>query len=78
MKKLKRISGSFKYTYFMGEPNMKDINMPMHYLYEDEFYGTEKPVPGIGDANPETYHNYIGAKVDIYIGVKVMSVRVRK
>ena len=73
----KVLGDSFKYKDFQDDPDMSEIDTPTYETYEDDDDGAIPPVPDIDDVDPDTHDRYVGAEVELSIGDKVMSGKVR-
>jgi len=73
----KVLGDSYKFEDLEDDPDLSDLITPMHEAYEDDDDGAYDPVPDIDDADPDTIDRYIGAEVELSIGDKRMSGKVR-
>ena len=69
---------SFDFDVLKTDPDFVDIEMPLFEPYANDHEGDHPPVPDIDDADPDTYDTYIGAEVELLIGDRVMSGKVRR
>ena len=72
------LGDSFRIEDFKDNPDMSDIETPTYESYEDDDDGAYVPVSDIDDADPDTHDRYVGAEVNLLIGDKVMSGKVRQ
>ena len=52
--------------------------MPSFEPYANDYEGEHPPVPNLDDADPDTYDTYISTEVELSIGDRVMSGKVRR
>jgi hypothetical protein len=57
---------------------MSDMDTPTYDMYEDNDKGASSQVPDIDDVSPDTYDHYVGTEVELSIGDKVMSGKVKR
>ncbi len=72
------LGDAFQIEDFKDDPDLSDIKKPMYESYKDDNDGAYIPVSDIDDADPNTHDCYIGAEVNLSIGDKVMSGKVRQ
>ena len=63
---------------FKDNPDMSDMDTPTYDMYEDNDKGAYSQVPDIDDVSPDTYNCYVGTEVELSIGDKVMSGKVKR
>ncbi len=63
---------------FKDNLNMLDMDTPTYNMYEDNDKGAYSQVVDIDGVSHNTYNCYVGAEVELLIGDKVMSGKVRR
>jgi hypothetical protein len=72
------LGDTFQVEDFKDNPDLSDIETPTYESYEDDDDGAYIPVLDIDDTDPDTHDCYVGAEVNLLIGDKVMSGKVRQ
>jgi hypothetical protein len=62
----------------MDNPDMLDMDTHTYDMYTDNEEGAYSHVPDIDDVSPDTYNHCVGAEVELLIGDKVMSGKVKR
>jgi hypothetical protein len=60
------------------DPDMLDMDTPTYDMYEDDDEGAYSQVPEFDDVCPDTYNCYVITEVELPIGDKVMSGKVKR
>jgi hypothetical protein len=63
---------------FKDDPDMSDLDTPTYDRYEDDDEGAYSQVPEFDDVSPDTYNCYVSSEVELPIGDKVMSGKVKR
>jgi hypothetical protein len=63
---------------FKDDPDMSDLDTPTYDMYEDDDEGAYSQVPEFDDVSPDTYNCYVSSEVELSIGDKVMSGKVKR
>ena len=73
------LGDGFKYEDFANNPELEDLQTPVYPMYADDDDGEMENVPDADDAadDVDTLDQYVGARVTLPIGDKMLSARVR-
>jgi hypothetical protein len=74
----KLLGDSFMYEDFLNDPELEDLETPSLEPYEDDEGNALSTTPDDdGEADPDTYDQYVGAEVVLPIGDTMMNAKVR-
>jgi hypothetical protein len=63
---------------FKDNLDMLDVDTPTYNMYKDDDKEAYSQVLDIDDVSPDTYDCYVGNEVELLIGDKVMSGKVKR
>ena len=72
------LGDSFNYDVMKSNPHFANLDMPLFEPYADDHNGEHSQVPDIDNVDPKTYDVYVGTKVGLLIGDKVMTGKVKQ
>ena len=73
------LGDGFKYEDFVNDPELEDLQTPIYPTYADDEDGEMQSTPDADDEidDVDTFDQYVGAKVTLPIGDKMLSAKVR-
>jgi hypothetical protein len=74
----KVLGEAYNHDDFKDNPDMSDMDTPIYDMYKDNDKGAYSQVASIDDVSPDTYDCYVHTEVELLIGDKVMSGKVKE